>query len=146
VSLRTSIGGGTCALLGSLALALSTASTASPTGHPATVKPRAGGSQTTFVVRFQAKPSSATMRWLYTVSAKGPHPGEPGCTGQIARRGVVHVGERFRVLLAPGTEGWCTGRFNGTVTGAGFPVCRAGLPCPAYVIAYPTQQFSFRVR
>ena len=123
-----------------------------------TVSPSAGGRHDRFAVAITSRHGTgvfASTRRSYVAEAHAVHPAS-GCVNNRDRVFADRrAGARVRAVLDParregGPEGWCGGRFRGTVTyGEGFacpPVgrCRPprGFPTRTVVVA----RFSFRVR
>jgi hypothetical protein len=124
----------------------------------ATVSPAAGGAHDRFAVAITAPHATGVFgstRRSYVAEAHAVHPAS-GCVNNRDRVfGGHRAGARIRAVLDPargegGPQGWCRGRFRGTVTYteafAGPPSGRChpprGFPTRKVVVA----RFSFRVR
>jgi hypothetical protein len=113
------------------------------------VGPSTGYPGTWFRVRFRAPDRAGRVNnmWrYYVIQATGPG-GSGGCIGQATKYvNETAAGVRVRVRLTPGRDGWCLGRFQGTVTEQEQPVCPFREVCPSYVVLVRTVgRFTFHV-
>jgi hypothetical protein len=123
-----------------------------------TVSPSAGGRHDRFAVEITSRHATGVFgstRRGYVAEAHALHPAS-GCVNNRDRLfGEHRAGARIRAVLDPargegGPEGWCRGRFRGTVTYTEAFACPPagrcrpprGFPTRAVVVA----RFSFRVR
>jgi hypothetical protein len=138
-----------CAAAGAVAQMTVSIAAAAPAPRRAVgAMPRVGSPTTTFRVRFRAPDRTGKVggqERFYVVSATGP--GGEHCVAQVTRSaGASRAHARERVNLRPGRQGWCAGRFHGSVTEQERPACPFREVCPDYVILVRTVgRFSFRV-
>ncbi len=137
-----------CALVASGVIA-SPAGAQSAAQHGVTVKPSVGYPGTWIRVHFRAPDSAGQVNGMwryYVVSARGAA-GGGACASQASQ--VIRdaqAGARVRTTLTPGSNGWCLGRYHGTVTEEEQPVCPFREVCPNYVVVVRTVgRFSFQV-
>jgi hypothetical protein len=123
-----------------------------------TVSPSAGGRHDRFAVAITSRHATGVFgqtRRGYVAEAHAVHPAS-GCVNNRDRAfGEHRAGVRIRAVLDPargegGPQGWCRGRFRGTVTYTEAFACPPtgrchpprGFPTRTVVVA----RFSFRVR
>jgi hypothetical protein len=120
--------------------------------EPVHVHPAAGSPATTFTVSYvlpDATGVSGSLRHRDIVSAALAAGSRAGCTAATSSSAPdAAAGTVVHVALSPPRGGaFCRGRWQGTVTEEGTPVCKPGRACPQFIVLLGViGRFSFTVR
>jgi len=113
------------------------------------VRPRAGGTQTTYVLHLTARQDIGVRGAINTVYAvRVDLPAHPTC-GRTVRISSARAGEPLTIRLRPPhAAGWCRGRYDGRVLLVRGPHCANSSPsaCPRFAsVIRGAGRFDFRV-